>query len=177
MGTGSFPGVKSGRGVTLTPHLLLVPWSRKDRAISLVPLWSVRPVQSLSACTRVHFTYLLLVNVVINFWTQYTNELGIPSMRFTLLKGNPERLRGCRGNSIKHTALHSYCDVRWQQTSRSRHTTKKNSTTDVNSVYWLSYLVKMWNLRNSTGGYENGFPLLVAAARLTRWCRIGNWTS
>jgi len=26
MGTGSFPGVKSGRGVTLTPHPLLVPW-------------------------------------------------------------------------------------------------------------------------------------------------------
>ena len=27
MGTGSFPGVKSGRGVTLTPHPLLMPWS------------------------------------------------------------------------------------------------------------------------------------------------------
>ena len=27
MGTASFPGVKSGRGVTLTPHHLLVPWS------------------------------------------------------------------------------------------------------------------------------------------------------
>jgi hypothetical protein len=25
MGTGSFPGVESGRGVTLTPHPLLVP--------------------------------------------------------------------------------------------------------------------------------------------------------
>jgi hypothetical protein len=30
MGTGSFPGVKSGRGVTLTPHPLLVPWSKKE---------------------------------------------------------------------------------------------------------------------------------------------------
>jgi len=27
MGTGSFPGVKSGRGVTLTLKPLLVPWS------------------------------------------------------------------------------------------------------------------------------------------------------
>jgi hypothetical protein len=27
MGTGSFPWVKSGRGVTLTPHPLLMPWS------------------------------------------------------------------------------------------------------------------------------------------------------
>jgi len=56
VGTGSFPGVKSGRGVTLTPHPLLVPWSRKSRAIPLLPLWVVRPVQSLSAYTRVHFT-------------------------------------------------------------------------------------------------------------------------
>jgi len=27
MGTSSFPGAKSGRGVTLTPHPLLVLWS------------------------------------------------------------------------------------------------------------------------------------------------------
>jgi hypothetical protein len=52
-----FPGVKSGRGVTLTPHTLLVPWSWKSRAITLLPLWAVRPVQSLSACTRVQFTF------------------------------------------------------------------------------------------------------------------------
>ena len=33
-----FPGgVKSGRGVTLTPHLLLVPWSWKGRAILYSP--------------------------------------------------------------------------------------------------------------------------------------------
>jgi hypothetical protein len=42
--------------VTLTPHPLLVSWSRKCRAIPLLPLWAVRPVQSFSACTRVHFT-------------------------------------------------------------------------------------------------------------------------
>ena len=54
---GSFPGVKSGRGVTPTPQPLLVPWSRKSRAIPLLPLWGVRPVESLSACTRVHFTF------------------------------------------------------------------------------------------------------------------------
>ena len=27
MVTASFPGIKNGRGVTLTPHPLLVPWS------------------------------------------------------------------------------------------------------------------------------------------------------
>ena len=55
-GTVSFPRGKSGRGVTLTPHPLLVPWSRKSRFIPLLPLGAVRPVQSLSACTRMHFT-------------------------------------------------------------------------------------------------------------------------
>jgi len=36
-----FPGGKEGpggQGKTLTPHPLLVPWSRKDRAIPLLPL-------------------------------------------------------------------------------------------------------------------------------------------
>jgi len=61
MGTGSFPGVKGGRGVTLTPHSLPVPWSRKIRAIPLFPPWAVRPVQSLSACKRVHFTFFILM--------------------------------------------------------------------------------------------------------------------
>ena len=37
MVTGSFPGIKSGRGVTLTPHPYLVPWSWKSRAIPLTP--------------------------------------------------------------------------------------------------------------------------------------------
>jgi len=58
-----FPGVKSGRGMTLTPHKLLMPWSRKSKTIttrplgrttstepqclystskSLLPLWAVR---------------------------------------------------------------------------------------------------------------------------------------
>ena len=80
IGTGSFPGVKSGRGLTLTPRPVLVPWPTKSRAITLLPLWgrtactepqclystaipllplwAVRPVQSLSACTRVHCTFV-----------------------------------------------------------------------------------------------------------------------
>jgi hypothetical protein len=57
MGTGFFQGIKSDQGLMLTPHPLLVPWSRKSRAIPLLPVWAVRPVQSLSACTREHFTF------------------------------------------------------------------------------------------------------------------------
>jgi len=75
-------GVKSGRGVTLTPHLLLVPWSRKSRAIPLLPLCAVGPVQSLSACTRVHFTF---------FFTLYTRKL---TMRV-------HSLQTCAGPSVK----------------------------------------------------------------------------
>jgi len=59
MGTGSFPGVKCGQGVPLTPRPLLVPWSWKGRAIPLLPLRAVWPVRSLIACTRVHFTFYL----------------------------------------------------------------------------------------------------------------------
>ena len=54
MSTGSFPGVKSGWGVMLTPHPFQCRGQRKGRAIPLLPLRAVRPVQSLSACTRVH---------------------------------------------------------------------------------------------------------------------------
>jgi hypothetical protein len=44
--------------VTLTPYPLLVPWSRKSRAIPLLCLWAVWPVQSLSACT-LHLSFTL----------------------------------------------------------------------------------------------------------------------
>ena len=52
-----FPRGKERPGRDADPSPLLVPWSRKGRAIPLLPLWAVRPVQSLSACTRVHFTF------------------------------------------------------------------------------------------------------------------------
>ena len=52
-----FPGGKERPGRDADPSPLLVPWSRKSRAIPLLPLPAVRPVQSLSACTRVHFTF------------------------------------------------------------------------------------------------------------------------
>jgi hypothetical protein len=38
MGTGSFPGVESGRGVTLTPHPLLVLRSKTEKCIPLLSL-------------------------------------------------------------------------------------------------------------------------------------------
>ena len=51
MGTGSFPGLKCGRGVKLTPHPRLVPRSKISRAI---PLLSLR---AFVAYERVNPTY------------------------------------------------------------------------------------------------------------------------
>jgi len=95
MGTGSFPEVKIGRGVMLTLHHFLVPWSRKSRAIPLLPLWAVRPVQSLSAYTRVHFTLTFLpilfhlLSIILNsckYWrTSVISQSTIYLLQITLL--------------------------------------------------------------------------------------------
>ena len=56
------PGLSRGKerpGRDADPSPLLVLWSWKGRAIPLLPLRAVRPVQSLSACTRVTFTFFL----------------------------------------------------------------------------------------------------------------------
>ena len=80
MGTGSFPGVKSGRGVTLTPHPLLVSGSRKSTAIPLLPLWAIQRLHSLSACTTEHFTFTLYVPQILKAWKNIA--LNVPA--FTL---------------------------------------------------------------------------------------------
>jgi hypothetical protein len=89
MSTRSFPGVKSGQGMTLNPHPLPVPWSWKGRAIPLLPLWAVRPVQSLSACTRVQFTLFTLSSVInaehiLCFWSikLYLREQNVSSLNY-----------------------------------------------------------------------------------------------
>ena len=52
MGTGSFPGVRCGRGVALTAHPHLAPrLKKKSRAVLLLPLWTF------VACSRVNFTF------------------------------------------------------------------------------------------------------------------------
>jgi hypothetical protein len=51
-----------------------------SRAIPLLPLCAVRPVQSLSACTRVHFT---LHNIGVNFHTHTVHLDIIKVLLFT----------------------------------------------------------------------------------------------
>jgi len=76
MDTRSFPGVKSSQGLTLPPHPLPVPWSIKGMAIPLLPQWAIRPVQSLSTCTRVYFALHLpavCYRLKLDGLTQYLN--------------------------------------------------------------------------------------------------------
>jgi len=51
MGTGSFPGVNSGRGVTLTPHPLLVPLVMKEQS------YTSNPPMGHTACTEPQCLY------------------------------------------------------------------------------------------------------------------------
>ena len=57
MGTGPFPGVKSGLGVLLTTHPLLVPRSWKSRAIPLLPLRAVQLYTGRTAHTEPECVY------------------------------------------------------------------------------------------------------------------------
>jgi len=54
MGTGSFQGIKCGRGVLLTTYPLLVPRSWRSRAIPLPNLWAT------PALEWDHFTFTFL---------------------------------------------------------------------------------------------------------------------
>ena len=68
MGNGSFPGVKSGRRVTLTPHPLLVPWSRKRRAVKLNNCPTKCDLFSLLHFCRQIYMYaktILLISIVL----------------------------------------------------------------------------------------------------------------
>jgi len=52
---------RPGRDADDSP--VLVKWSRKSRAIPLLPLWAVRPVQRLSVCTTAHFTCFMYYHI------------------------------------------------------------------------------------------------------------------
>ena len=58
-----FPGGKERPGRDADPSPLLVPWSRKSRAKPLLPLWAVRPVQKLSTCIMVTFTFTFMYSL------------------------------------------------------------------------------------------------------------------
>ena len=68
VGTGSFPGVKYGRGVTLTTHPLLVTRSwKQSRAILLLTLWATTgPVTGTLYLSTYIYIYIYNAFVVLD---------------------------------------------------------------------------------------------------------------
>jgi len=83
MDTGFSPGVKSDRGVTLTPYPLLVPRSWKSRAIPLLP-----PIGR-TACTEPQCLYkralYLYLHILLMFCCRDAGSYGL--CQWSLLKG------------------------------------------------------------------------------------------
>ena len=82
MGTGSFPGVKSGRGVTLTPHPLLVPLVMKRVELYLYSPYGLydlhRASVTVQGCTlpfnltlRLLMSYIYIY-IYIYIWSAYS---------------------------------------------------------------------------------------------------------
>jgi hypothetical protein len=91
--------------VALTPHPLLVSWSWKGRATPLLPLWAARPVQSLSACTRVHFTSFFFTCL----WQSDVNTFAqLCDSRYTADQHALPVMNGCYQSSWQEIALYSY---------------------------------------------------------------------
>ena len=78
MGTGSFPRVKSGRGVTLTPHPHLVPLVMKEQKYT-----STLPV-GLTACTKPQCLYkgALYFYVVIYIFGIFKTHTNIKFLQY-----------------------------------------------------------------------------------------------
>ena len=66
-GTGSFQGIKRGGGVALTPHPLLVPWSRKSTATPALPLWAVLSSTDPQCLYKGEFTFTLYAQVMLQY--------------------------------------------------------------------------------------------------------------
>jgi len=79
MGTGSFPGVKSGRGVTLTPHPRLVPLVMKEQS------YTSTPPMGRTACTEPQRLYK---GALYFFFTEVKNAWSYTSTHlYTHLRG------------------------------------------------------------------------------------------
>jgi hypothetical protein len=67
MGTGSLPGVESSRGVTLTPHPLLMPMSKNRVAVPLLSLRDFVAYKKGETYQPTNLTTYLLQKVAVNW--------------------------------------------------------------------------------------------------------------
>jgi hypothetical protein len=98
-------------------------------AVPLLPLWAVRPVQSLSACTRVHFTLPYLNNERIELFRYYVQS------------------------KLDKVSLYAYARGNCWQTPTKQHSAiiqktiiYRVSEKDCTLVYFFSYVPSVWTL-------------------------------
>jgi len=81
---------------------------RGHERVELLPLWAVRPVQSLSACTRVHFTYRDEIRETCNKQTiqdsSYKTTCKTLRRCSTWSGSRPDRIVGCCRYDDKHSS-------------------------------------------------------------------------
>jgi hypothetical protein len=82
MGTGSFRGVEIGRGVTLTPHPLLVPKSKNRVELYL----SSKPNDNKNIITVVSGAVCVIMNIVI---IKVRRGSGVHNVRYHKLPRGP----------------------------------------------------------------------------------------
>ena len=94
MGTDSFPGVKYGRGVTLTTHPFLVPWSWKSRAIPLPTLGQNR---ACNGNTLPYITFLcrIFCRSERDLDTQYLGSKAFIDNDPSIFPGNDSKKTSC----------------------------------------------------------------------------------
>ena len=131
IGTGSFPGVRSGRGVTLTPHPLLVPWSRKGRAIPLPPyeLYGLyRASVPVQGCTfpfpyiGLHTKFLLFLSDCDETWIFSIDFLKIVNSTVSSksVQLSPVIRHLTQWHTNRHVKKHAFSDSRTREVNSSK---------------------------------------------------------
>jgi hypothetical protein len=143
-----------GRTVCTEPQCLY------SRAIPLHPLWAVRSLQSLSACTRVHFIFTLLRESeywLISHKNSCIFRRFLLSYRWTWLETNtrhyPIRVylmltTNCTSQSVSFDALQKLQNLLCNSTRLISHILNPAVRNKVTSLFttWPS------NIRNKSGG-------------------------
>jgi len=150
MGTGSFPGVKFGRGVLLNTHPLLVPRSWKIRAIPVPTLWATPDLW------RDHFTFVVkptrCTNVSNLFYfgmALYMFRTVFPSIISSSRLYIQQPYRYCCLLASKQTAVSVWhvpvavCTVLncWWWTERPSETCTVSFQNKINLIHWCIWLV------------------------------------
>jgi len=156
-----FPRGKGRPGRDAEPSSPSIAVVMKGRAIPLLPLWTVRPVQSLSACTRVHFTFIFTLGgrgyvthsprIYTITRSSSTAELLLLLLFFFFLTSDTFRPQQadikefCKHNSRQHSGL---CT---QYTCTSEISIQQTNDKTINYVWNPPQYLDVYLQRNNTG--------------------------